>query len=228
MDPSPTELPRDGSVVAIDGPAGVGKSTVARRLATTLGLPYISTGLMYRTVADRAIRRGVDPDDGAALARIAGELEFGLNASSSPPELAIDGGPPDPSLESPEVEAVVSQVSRHPEVRAILRDRQRALGLGGCVMEGRDIGSVVFPDADLKVLLQAHPEVRTRRRERERGHEGMAGVVAERDRLDAQTTPLSPGADTHTLDTTGMSPDDVFRSILSLIEALPPRGAGVG
>ena len=117
-------------VVAIDGPAGAGKSTLGRRLAEALGLPFVNTGLMYRSVAERALRQGVDPDDGRALASIARSIRFAL--SDGPlPELRIDGREPDQALTSEEVETTVSRVSRHPEVRAVLHStNSTATGLG--------------------------------------------------------------------------------------------------
>jgi len=155
-------------VIAIDGAAGSGKSTLAYRLASQLGLPYLNTGLMYRALALRAHRRGVSPDNAGALGRLARAIGFDLDSSVRPPQLTIDGEPPEADLMSPEVESSVSAVARHPEVRAVLRQEQRRLAAGGAVMEGRDIGSVVAPDAPLKLFLEAHPEERVGRRALER------------------------------------------------------------
>lgn len=205
-------------VVAIDGPAGSGKSTLARRLAAELGLPYVNTGLMYRALALRALREGVDPDDGSTLESLARSIGFDLDARVHPPELAIDGRAPGDDLSAPEVESTVSRVARHPQVRAVLRDEQRRLGSGGAVMEGRDIGTVVQPDAPLKLFLEAHPEERVERRAQER--EARTGEVAEaletRDALDARTNPLEPAPDAVAIDTTDLAPDQVLARALEL------------
>ena len=205
-------------VIAIDGAAGSGKSTLAYRLASQLGLPYLNTGLMYRALALRAHRRGVSPDDAGALGRIARAIGFDLDSSVRPPELRIDGQPPEAELTSPEVESSVSAVARHPEVRAVLRQEQRRLAAGGAVMEGRDIGSVVAPEAPLKLFLEAHPEERVGRRTLERA--GDPGRIAEalgtRDEQDARTNPFVPAADAVVLDTTELTPDEVARRALAL------------
>ena len=212
-------------VVAIDGPAGAGKSTLGRRLAETLGLPFVNTGLMYRSVAERALRQGVGPDDGRALASIARSIRFAL--SDGPlPELRIDGREPDQALTSEEVETTVSRVSRHPEVRAVLREEQQRLGANGGVVEGRDIGTVVFPDAHVKLFLAAPEAVRAGRREQERGGGTESGAAAlARDSVDARTIPLvaTPGA--HVIETTSLSRDQVFDEALAVIRAaLQGRG----
>jgi cytidylate kinase len=212
---------KEGFVVAIDGPAGAGKSTLARELARRLMLPYVNTGLMYRAVAAKALTGGVSPDDEAALAGVAGRISFSMapGAGDGPPELAIDGGATGPDLASAEVEGVVSQVARHPAVRAILRRVQRALGTSGCVMEGRDIGTVVFPDADVKIFLSAAPDVRIQRREQERGGGvDTEAAVLRRDALDARTNPLEPAPDAHVLDTSRLNADEVLEQALSLIQ----------
>jgi cytidylate kinase len=215
------EIPKRGPVVAIDGPAGAGKSTLARELARRLRLPYINTGLMYRAVAAEALARGVAPDDARGLAEIARSLRFSLSPSSSPRELVINGSEPWSMLTSGEVEAIVSEVARHAEVRSVLRRAQRALGAGGCVMEGRDIGTVVFPDADVKIFLSAAPEVRVRRRERERGGDAEVGAsVVRRDSLDAKTNPLEPAADAHVLDTTKLGPQEALSQAVTLVRAV--------
>jgi len=212
-------------VIAIDGAAGSGKSTLARRLAVELRLPYVNTGLMYRAVALKAARSGISPDDGEALATLARETTFELDSNVEPPELTIDGASPPRELSSPEVESSVSAVARHPQVRAVLRDEQRRLAAGGAVMEGRDIGTVVEPAADLKLFLRAHPDERAGRRARER--EGDRSRIAEalgtRDELDARTNPLVPAPDAVVLDTTETEPGDVLERALALT-----RERGIG
>jgi CMP/dCMP kinase len=207
------------TVIAIDGAAGAGKSTLAHRLAVELGLPYVNTGLMYRALALRAHRGGVSPDDAAALERLARGMRFELDSTVRPPELRIDGEPPDPALTSAEVESSVSAVSRHAEVREVLRREQRRLAVGGAVMEGRDIGSVVAPDADLKLFLRARPDERVGRRALERAGdpERVAQALGTRDRQDARTSPFVPAPDAIVLETTELSPDEVARRALALV-----------
>jgi cytidylate kinase len=206
------------AVIAIDGPAGAGKSTLARRLALELGLPYVNTGIMYRALALRAAREGVDADDGPALEAIALTIGFDLDSTVRPPALAIDGRPPEDALTSPEVESTVSRVARHPEVRAVLRDEQRRLGAAGAVMEGRDIGTVVAPDAVLKVFLEAHPEERVERRAQERAARAkeVAEALETRDALDARTNALEPAHDAVEVDTTDLDADEVLACVLEL------------
>ncbi|HZA61156.1 MAG TPA: (d)CMP kinase [Actinomycetota bacterium] len=214
-------IEKTGPVVAIDGPAGAGKTTLGRRLAEALDLPFITTGVMYRAVARAALDGGVDVEDETTLAELAGGLAFSVSATGAPPELLVAGAPPGEELQASEVEAVVSVVARHPEVREVLRAQQRRLGVPGCVMEGRDIGTVVFPDADVKVFLGADPEERAGRRIVERGAGGsgdLAGALARRDALDATTNPLRPADDAHAVDTTGRTEDEVFDDVLALLQ----------
>lgn len=204
-------------VIAIDGPAGSGKSTLARRLALALDLPYINTGTTYRALAREALRRGVSPDEGAALADVARGIRFTVDAHAAPARMFVDGAPPGDELRTPEVEEIVSRVSRHPEVREVLRAVQRRLGEGGAVVEGRDIGTVVFPDAAVKIFLQARPEERAARRHAELGDRKLADAVATRDALDRQVSPFVPAGDAVVLDTSGRSADDTFEEALARV-----------
>ena len=207
-------------VIAIDGPAGSGKSTLAGALATELGLPYVNTGLMYRALTLRALRESANLDDGHALGSLARAIVFDLDPNSSPATLRIGRQPPSPDLASPEVEREVSRVSRHPEVREIMRLEQRRLGEDGAVMEGRDIGAVVFPDAVLKVFLEAAPRERATRRVLEREGTGaapeIAEALAERDAEDARVNPFVPADDAVAIDTTGKHPGAVLEEVLAL------------
>jgi cytidylate kinase len=216
----PTET-RPAPVVAIDGPAGAGKSTLARALSRDLGLPYVNTGLMYRAVASHALAREVDPDDETTLAGIASGMRFELGEGDLL-EILIDGSVPDASLATPGVESIVSAVARHPAVRRVLRQQQRLLGERGAVMEGRDIGTVVFPDADVKIFLSAEPEVRVGRRVRERRArrgDKVADEVARRDALDRKTNPLEPAPDAHVLDSTRLGREEVLAEALRIVRA---------
>lgn len=209
-----------GPVVAIDGPAGVGKSTLARRLAEDLALRYVNTGLMYRALARLALDTGVDPEDGPALVALARDLRFEVSPGSPPSLAAKDFRGAD--LATAEVEEVVSAVSRHPEVRDVLRGEQRRVGRGA-VVEGRDIGSVVFPDADVKIYLSGEEAARAARRSRERGsmERSLAEALARRDERDARTNPFVPARDAREVDTTEKDADLVFSEVREIVrEAL--------
>ncbi len=213
-------------VVAIDGAAGSGKSTLARLLARELHLPYVNTGAMYRALTLAARRREVDIEDAEALVRLMQTLNFTLSPPGhpgEPRELWIDGAAPTEELESAEVEANVSVVATHPAVRAMMRAAQRTLGEGGAVMEGRDIGSAVFPDARLKLFLVAEPQERAGRRIEERGVEDVAGALHERDRRDARVNPFVPAEDAVVIDTSELDVDGTLRAALLIVEDRAPE-----
>ena len=204
------------NVVAIDGAAGSGKSTLAKALAIELGLPYVNTGLMYRAVARAALDAGLDLDDEEAVLTVIPGSRFRL--AGEPGELEVEGYPLE-TLHSPEVDAAVSAVARHPKVRAIMRAEQRAIGSGrGAVMEGRDIGTVVFPDAALKIFLRADPKEREARRAGERGAPDgeVASALRARDLADSRVNPLEPASDAIVLDTTDANAEDTLRQALDL------------
>jgi cytidylate kinase len=205
-------------VIAIDGPAGAGKSTVARALAASLGLAYLNTGAMYRAVTAAALRTGIDLDDAPALADVARGLRFSLDRGD-PPSLAIEGLPRGADLSSSEVEAAVSQIAAHRAVRKVLRAEQRRLGATGAVVEGRDIGTVVFPDAEVKIFLRATAAERAARRQAERGRRdpALAEALERRDARDARTNPLMPAPDARPVDTTGRSVEEILAEILSVV-----------
>ena len=216
-------------VIAIDGPAGSGKSTLARGLARELGLPYVNTGLMYRALTRAAIDRHVPPGDGEALLALLGTISFDV-APGDPPSLRIDGAPPAAELSDPDVEQVISEASRHPVVRERMRQLQRALGADGAVMEGRDIGTVVFPDADLKIFLVADPWERARRRLIQRLGRSPADVeiaeeterLVQRDARDATQTVQAK--DAVLIDTTYLTQEDQVERIVTLVRVLDERG----
>jgi len=196
-------------IVAIDGPAGAGKSTISAAVALRLGLDRLDTGAMYRSVAALALAQGVAPDDHDAVAALAdgSDIEVGTR-------VIINGHDVTDVIRSPEVGQAVSVVAANPAVRTQLVARQRAWAQdhGGGVVEGRDIGKVVFPEAELKVYLTASAEERARRR-----YDESAANVARRDRIDSTRTasPLQQAVDAHLLDTTGRTPHDVVEEVLS-------------
>lgn len=206
---------RTGPLIAIDGAAGSGKTTLARGLSGALGLPYVNTGLMYRYLTRKALEQGVPVHDGPALAHLAETIEFAIGPSAT---LVIDGGDPDHGLSAADVEANVSAVSRHPEVRSVLREVQRRLGAAGAVMEGRDIGSVVFPDAELKIFLEASAQERAARRVNERGGaEHLAAELASRDAKDSKVVAHVPSDGAVVVDTSGKSIEEVLAEALALV-----------
>lgn len=205
-------------VIAIDGPAGSGKSTVARALAARLGLRYLDTGAMYRSVAFAALRAGVDPADEPVVARIARDVDLRLDDDGT---VRVDGADATIEIRGPEVTRAVSVVAANTEVRAELRTRQRewAERNGGGVLEGRDIGTVVFPDAELKVYLDASPEVRAARRSREVSeldYETVAADIARRDALDQgrSDSPLRVAGDAVVVDTSDLTIDQIVDRVL--------------
>jgi CMP/dCMP kinase len=204
-------------VIAIDGPAGAGKSTVARAVAGELGFTYLDSGAMYRAVALAALWDGIDVDDGEALGELAEDLEIDFDG----PRVLLGGRDVSGEIRTPEVSAAASRVSVHPRVRAALVERQRHL-IENCdyVAEGRDIGTVVNPDSPLKIFLTASDEERARRRAAETGEDVEAVLEAQRLR-DARDTEREHGAlraadDAVELDTTGLSLDEVVARVVAL------------
>jgi CMP/dCMP kinase len=208
-------------VIAIDGPAGSGKSTVARRLAERLGLEYLDTGAMYRGVTFAALRRGVDPADTEPVAKLAQSVELDVSVDG----VRIDGVDATIEIRGPEVSRAVSLVAANPGVRAemVRRQREWATARGGGVLEGRDIGSVVFPDAVLKVYLNARPDVRAERRAAEvtgLDYETVAADMARRDALDQgrEVSPLTLADDAFELDTSDMTVDEIVDELAGRID----------
>jgi CMP/dCMP kinase len=207
-------------VIAIDGPAGAGKSTVGRAVAGRLGLQYLDTGAMYRAVAFAALRRGIPVTDDAAVAELARVLEL---AVSDDGVVVVDGVDATREIRGREVTAAVSAVAANTPVREELRARQRqwADDRGGGVIEGRDIGSVVFPDATLKLFVTASPRVRAERRVAELGGDvdEVAASIAERDRRDMTRAdgPLVAADGATVVDTTGLTIDEVVDRIVELL-----------
>ena len=218
-----------GILVTIDGPAGSGKSSVARAVAGRLGVVNLNTGAVYRAVALLALRENADLADGPGLAELARRVELDPDGAS------IDGARVSvPALRTPEVSAAASKVSAQAELREVLLPVQRsaagkARGQGGAVVEGRDIGTVVLPNAELKVYLSAAPEERARRRATQTGREGeldrIRDAIARRDRQDSEreVSPLRPAEDAVVLDTTTLSLEEVISEVLDLAEGLGNR-----
>ncbi len=212
-------------IIAIDGPSGAGKGTVARVLAVKLGYRHVDSGAMYRAVAWKAVRDAVPLDDEPAVAALAERSSIELASST----VTIDAIDVTALIRTPAIDRAAAAVARLPRVRAVLVARQRRLGGDGAiVMEGRDIGTVVFPDADVKVYLDASPEERAWRRAHDPAHTGGPSAVAEvetaltaRDELDRSRTasPLYAAADAIIIDTTGRSVDDVVARVLEVVAA---------
>ena len=210
-------------VVAVDGPSGSGKSTVSRRLASLLGARYLDTGAMYRAVTWAVLRSGVDPSDAESVAKVAGEVDLRIGVDPEAPSVTADGIAVDREIRGPEMTAAVSAVAAVPAVREILVAQQRKIieSAGRIVVEGRDIGSVVAPDADLKVYLTASPEARAYRRSAENATDlaTTAADLARRDRLDSTRAadPLRQAADAVVLDTTELGIDEVVDRLRELL-----------
>jgi len=211
-------------VIAIDGPSGAGKGTVARAVAKALGYRHVDSGAMYRAVGWKALRDGVPLDDEAAVAAVADASRIDVSVD----RVAIDDADVTRAIRTPEIDRAAAAVARLPRVRAVLVERQRAMGSGGgIVMEGRDIGTVVFPQADVKVYLDAAPEERARRRAQDPAHWGGPTAVAEvkaaltaRDESDTtrMVSPLYAAHDAHVIDTTGKPVEDVVRDVLQVVK----------
>jgi len=203
-------------IVAIDGPAGSGKSTVARGLAERLGFRYLDTGAMYRALTWLALEDGVDLDDGPALEALAVANPVAFEGD----RVLVRGKDLTAAIRAPRIDRVVSTVARHPEVRRIMRERQRELAeVGDAVIEGRDIGTVVCPDAEVKVYLVADPTERARRRQADHpdiGAEALATDLRLRDERDAAQMQAAPDAEQ--IDTTALSIDQVLDWIEQLVE----------
>ena len=211
-------------VVAVDGPSGAGKGTVARAVARALGYRHVDTGAMYRAVAWRALDAGIGLDDGPAVTRVAEAAVFDLPDGA----VRIDGRDVTTAIRTADMDKAAARVARIASVRDVLVARQRAIGAGGgVVMEGRDIGTVVFPHAEVKVYLDASPEERARRRASDPAHaSGRSGDVthvaedlAARDRSDStrSVAPLMKAEDAVYVDTTGLPIDEVVARVLALV-----------
>jgi cytidylate kinase len=212
-------------VVAVDGPSGSGKSTVSRRLAAALDARYLDTGAMYRAVTWAVLRYGVDLGDADGIAKVAGELDLVIGTDPAAPHVRADGVDVDVEIRGPEVTLAVSAVAAVPAVRQLLVAQQRDVirSAERIVVEGRDIGTVVAPDADLKVYLTASADARARRRSRENlasVHDTAADLLR-RDTLDSTrvTDPLQQASDAVVLDTTTMGIDEVVARLRGMVSA---------
>ncbi|MGE0639099.1 MAG: (d)CMP kinase [Thermoanaerobaculia bacterium] len=222
-------------VVAIDGPAGAGKSTAAKRLAAQLGLPFVDTGAMYRAAALYLRERGIDVDDGAAVAALVPELPISLTLDDGAATVRLEGEIVDKRIRSAEIGALTSRVAVHPELRAAMVARQRAfVSRHGGVMEGRDIGTVVVPGAPCKFFLDASPETRARRRHSELAAGGqdpslpeLERQLRERDRRDSSraSSPLVAAPGATVIATDGLTIDEV---VARMRELVAERSASVG
>ena len=212
-------------VIAIDGPSGAGKGTVARAIASALGYRHIDSGAMYRAIGWKSLNDGVPLDDEAAVTALASRARIDVTST----QVTIDGVDVTRAIRTPDIDRAAAGVARLPRVRSVLVEQQRQMGAGGgIVMEGRDIGTVVFPDADLKLYLDASPEERARRRANDAAHTGVPAAVADvatlltqRDEID-RTRPVSPlyaADDAVVVDTTGKSVDEVVQDVLRLVDA---------
>jgi cytidylate kinase len=215
-------------VIAVDGPAGTGKSTVSRGLARSLGARYLDTGAMYRIVTLAVLRAGVDPADADAVAAVAEQARVSVGYDPDEDHFYLAGEEVSDEIRGPEVTRAVSAVSAVPAVRErlVALQRELAAGPGSVVVEGRDIGTVVLPDADLKIFLTASAEERARRRNAENVAKGLpddyAGVLADvqrRDHLDSTraTSPLRAADDAVVVDTSDMTRDEVLARLLELV-----------
>jgi CMP/dCMP kinase len=223
------------TVIAIDGPSGVGKGTVARALAAALGYRHVDTGAMYRAVAWRALQLGVDLDDEEAVVRVAQTAAIDVDGS----RVVIGGTDVSAAIRTPEIDRATTRVARLPRVRAELVARQRALAeQGPLVMEGRDIGTVVFPAAAVKIYLDASPEERARRRAQDPAHTAaqtqdlahIAEAMQRRDENDRtrQASPLSIAADATVIDTTGVGIPAVIGAVLAVVRGRAGTSSGAG
>ena len=212
-------------IIAIDGPSGAGKGTVARAVAARLGYRHVDTGAMYRAVAWKALHEGVDITNEPAVTAVGERATFDLEGG----RVVVDGHDVARAIRTPAIDAAAAAVARLPRVREVLVRRQREMGeRGGIVMEGRDIGTVVFPDAHLKIYLTASPEERARRRATDPAHAAsqtavlaeIATALAERDKSDSTRaiSPLAQASDALAIDTTSMPIDQVVETILNLVD----------
>jgi pantoate ligase/cytidylate kinase len=208
-------------IVAIDGPAGAGKSTVARALAERLGFRYLDTGAMYRALTWLAMKRSLELGDADAVSRLAQQEPVRFDDDD---RVWIDGTDVTASIRKAEIDRMVPVVARHPGVREVMRERQRELGrIGNVVIEGRDIGTVVAPDAALKVYLVADRDIRAQRRAAERpgiGADALATDIKKRDKKDAER--MQPAPDAIEIDTTSLEVDDVVDRIEALVHERTP------
>ena len=215
-------------IIAIDGPSGAGKSTLSKKIAKTLGYTNIDTGAMYRCIALAAARRGIDPDDTEALAKLSRSVQISFVSSPAGEKVLLNSEDVSSEIRTPETSLMTPKIAAIPDVRASLVELQRDMGRsGGVVLEGRDIGSVVFPDAEVKIFLIATAEERGRRRFAELSANGTAVDLAktiadieQRDRIDSNRShsPLVKASDAIEIDTTGLTIDQVHDRILQVVQ----------